>query len=56
MDENSVSNQYFFCLLAVVVCCIYFSNTLKLNVVWDNDNACVCCICFSNTLKRSNLE
>ena len=36
MDENSVSSQYFFCLLSVVVCVVFvlaiLSNTIGMSI------------------------
>ena len=35
------------------MCCICFSNTLKLLPTSSKNLARVCCICFSNTLKHA---
>ena len=41
-------------MLNLSVCCICFSNTLKLTETLGSGNTSVCCICFSNTLKRTH--
>ena len=52
IPSNTHKYVYFF---IDSVCCICFSNTLKLIVGFHTKTRRVCCICFSNTLKQDNL-